>query len=226
METWFRRSENPALIAQCQRLAKEARVLGVIESERPAAPGAEQKVRDVAQVSVAFHACRGPSERLQVAIDLVLGKAGAERGYLYLLEPAGLRFAAPLVGSEPPEGLLKDLGARIERLREDPLRTRPDGAFETTVYDEEPEEQSLARSHSSTDYTSLLLTFPRERELVVVGAIAMVPSETPLSKVDPAFLESVARAIYSAGDVRSVYFDAPESFATMRARPAPANENG
>jgi tetratricopeptide (TPR) repeat protein len=221
MESWFRRSDNPALIAQCQRLAKEARLLGVIESERPLAPGGEQK-RDVAQVSVAFHACRGPAERLQVAIDLVLSKTGAERAYLYLLEPSGLRFAAPMVGSEPPEGLLKDLGARIERLREDPQRTHPEGTFETRVYDDEP----LADSRSSTDYTSLLLSFPRERELVVVGAIAMVPSETPLAKVDPGFLESIARAIYAAGDVRSVYFDAPDSFATMRARPAPANENG
>jgi len=70
------------------------------------------------------------------------------------------------------------------------------------------------------------LTFPRDRELVVVGAIAMVPSETSVAPVDPSFLESVARAIYSAGDVRSVYFDAPDSLATMRARPLPANENG
>jgi Protein kinase domain/AAA ATPase domain len=220
MESWFRRSENPALIAQCQRLAKEARLAGVIESERPLAQGGEQK-RDVAQVSVAFHACRGPAERLQVAIDLVLSKTGAERAYLYLLEPSGLRFAAPMVGSEPPEGLLKDLGARIERLREDPLRTRVEGTFETTVYDDEQ-----PGSGSFMDYTSLLLTFPRERELVVVGAVAMVPSEAPLSKVDPSFLESIARAIYAAGDVRSVYFDAPDSFATMRARPSPANENG
>jgi hypothetical protein len=221
MEGWFRRTDNPALIAQCQRLTKEARVLGVLESERPAAPGSEQRVRDVAQVSVAFHACRGPAERLQVAIDLVLAKAGAERGYLYLLEPSGLRFAAPVVGSEPPEGLLKDLGARIERLREDPLRTLPENSFQTTVHEEDP----ATASRSTTDYVSLLLTFPRERELVVVGAVAMVPGETDLARVEPAFLESVARAIYAAGDVRSVYFDAPDSLATMRARPAPANEN-
>jgi tRNA A-37 threonylcarbamoyl transferase component Bud32 len=222
MDSWFRRSDNPALVAQCQRLFKEGRLAGVLDSDRPSEGGAGPMPREIAQVSVAFHACRGPAERLQVAIDLVVGKAGAERGYLYLLEPSGLRFAAPLVGSEPPEGLLKDLGARIERLREDPLRTRPEGTFETTVYDDDPQ----FGSQSATDYVSLLLTFPRERELVVVGAIAMVPpSEVPLAKIDPSYLESIARAIYGAGDVRSVYFDAPDSLATMRARPAPANEN-
>jgi hypothetical protein len=118
---------------------------------------------------------------------------------------------------------LNQLAARIESLRQNPLRTQPEGSFDTTLHDGE----LLVGSGSATAYSSLLLTFPRERELVVVGAIAMVrPEATPLSKVEPAFLESIARAIYQAGDVRSVYFDAADSFATMRARPVPANENG
>jgi tetratricopeptide (TPR) repeat protein len=223
METWFRRSDNPALIAQCQRLAKEARSAGVIEPVPVGAAGDDWHMwRGSEQISVAFHACRGPSERLQVAVDLVLSKTGAERGYLYLLEPAGLRFAAPLVGSEPPEGLLEDLRARIERLRADPLRTRPDGTFETTIY----EDDSPAGGAAPRDFTSLLLTFPRDRDLVVVGAIALVAGETPIPHVDIGFLESVARAIYAAGDVRSVYFDAADALVTVRARPSAANHTG
>jgi hypothetical protein len=223
METWFRRTDNPALIAQCQRLAKEARSAGVIEPSAPGETGDDWQLwQGSEQISVAFHACRGPSQRLQVAVDLVLSKTGAERGYLYLLEPAGLRFAAPLVGSEPPEGLLEDLRARIGRLRADPLRTRPDDTFETAVEgDDDP-----ARARATQSFTSLLLTFPKQRELVVVGAIALVAGETPITLGDTGFLETVARAIYAAGDVRSVYFDAADALTTVRERPSSALQNG
>jgi tRNA A-37 threonylcarbamoyl transferase component Bud32 len=216
MESWFRGTDNPALIAQAQRLLEQAKLAGVLQAGRPPQPTAATEAPELAQITVAFEACRGPAERLCAAIDLILATTGAERGYLYLLEPTGLRFAAPLVGAEPPESLKKALESRIERLRRDRSDTISMSPFEVSAHEADPD--PLLGGRTKIEYTSLLLTVPREVDIIVVGAIVVVPAQQPLTPPDPVLVESIARAIYAAGDVRTVYLDARESSVTIRAR--------
>ncbi|HKU43483.1 MAG TPA: AAA family ATPase, partial [Polyangiales bacterium] len=111
MQEWFARTANPALIAQVQRLADEGRRRGLLKGTSDAPPPRVRREAD--EVRRAFADKRGPTERLQLAVDLLTEKSGAAEGYLYLLEPGGLRFAAPMVGAEPPVELLQELSACV-----------------------------------------------------------------------------------------------------------------
>lgn len=221
MDSWFRRTGNPALIGQCHRLWEEAKHAGLLEVERTHAsePAESGKAQHVA---AAFQVCRGPGERLQAAIDLVLSKTGAEHAYLYLLESSGLRFAAPAFGAEPSDVVRRRLEARVERLRDHPWLARTEGLFQSTIDDLELE--AGASQRPGTRYAPLLLTFPQGEEIVVVGAIAVVVGADPLQKLSASFLNAIARAIYAAGDVRSVYFDSSDAFVTVQERPAPTTQ--
>jgi hypothetical protein len=219
MEDWFGRTENPALVAQCQRLAEQAKRAGLLHAPATAANEQNEDALELTQIRVALEACRGPAERLRAAIDLVLAETGAERGYLYLLEPGGLRFAAPLLGAEPPEALSKGLQAAVDEARRRPSDFSPGETFEIAVDDGDDGDDHAERARVRTSYTSTLLTVRRDDALVVVGAIAMVAAPQRPVAADKSFVEAVARAIYAAGDVRSVYLDVASEPNTVRARP-------
>ncbi len=64
---------------------------------------------------------------------------------------------------------------------------------------------SLAGREGSA-YRSLPLITSGNGELVVVGIVALVQGVMPLEPLRGSFVEEVARGIYDAGDVRTVYF--------------------
>lgn len=216
MEAWFRRTDNPTLIGQCQRLSEQAKRTGLLQPARTNESGEQRRLPDFGPISAAIEACRGPAERLRAALDLLLAESGADRGYLYLLEPAGLRFAAPLVGAEPPDSLRRALEERVVRLRRDPSYVLSGDAFEITNH--EAEAGDLPGARSRVRYTPHLLAVAREFDLLVIGAAALVEETHALVKPAPSLLEGIARAIYAAGDVRTVYWDAREELITVRAR--------
>jgi hypothetical protein len=211
MDQWFRRSDNPSLVAQCYRLADEGQRAGLLPDAReyvhtqgPKAAVSEEMIRQ------AFGRCRGASHRLATALEIVASAARAERGYLYLSEKqGGLRFAAPLVGHEPPEDLRIELAAKLDALcREENVKTviydaaRPEGTATVLKTDDVP---SDVYSAASLNYSAVYLIFPRAERLVAVGAIALIPGDQPLLAIDPGVLEEVARGIYEAADVQTVF---------------------
>ncbi len=213
MRRWFEPTENPALIAQYQKLAERGRRAVLIDdSKRYSNPPPRSVDHTVREINVAFADCHGPAERLQVALDLLVNRAQAERGYLYLMEPDGLKFAAPAVGLEPPESLRKELSDRLEILSNDqldtvvvdqaepePLQTQvePEGGFGLSTW-----------SAVVQNYRSLFLTIVRGDDILVVGAVALVAGDEPIQPVSYEYLTEVARAIYYSGDVQTVYFGA------------------
>jgi hypothetical protein len=206
MEEWFARTANPVLIAQVQRLADEGRRAGVLTGTSSAPPARVR--RDVDEVRRAFVDRHGPQERLQLAVDILTEKSGAAEGYLYLLEPAGLRFAAPMVGAEPPAQLLQELSVCVatRAAKERVTRAEPEIDALTTIVD--IDEQLSPRVRPGANYSYVLLTLQRAGQFVIVGAVALAPSAEPLEPIDAAYLEEVARGIYDAGDVQTVYFAA------------------
>jgi hypothetical protein len=205
MRQWFGKTENPALLAQCERLTAAGRAAGLVTG----ATSIVARDRDHVKVNAAFLACRGPAERLQTALDLIIQSTGAVHGYLYVMEPAGLRFAAPAVGFEPPEELLAELGRTVAALGDDDSQTEltvPAAAQELeTVVREDFGDVSLTAVQGRA-YRSLPLITSGNGELVVVGIVALLQGEAPLEPLRASFLEEVTRGIYDAGDVRTVYF--------------------
>jgi hypothetical protein len=239
MEQWFRRTDNPALIAQHQRLTKQARVAGLLERD-VAEPEASPAGLELPEIAAAFRGCRGPAERLQVALELILERTAAERGYLYLLEPDGLRCVAPAAGAAPPERLRDQLAALIEPLQRTRQEPGPTGL--ASLPGAESRVDGTVEPPLPSDWICVPLEVGQGGAVRALGAVALVPGAAAFTPADPAVLEAIARALFQADDVRSVYLDAgrsgrsdthpsqleqaPESLRTLRARPLPSNENG
>jgi len=235
MEEWFRRAENPSLIAQCHTLSDEGARAGLLGQARQYASAYPHSATDSeTKIRAAFGRCRGPADRLQTALEIIMASTGAERGYLYLVERDGdLRFAAPLVGHEPPEELKVELRTKLERFCDEKGETaiieaaEPAGMQTVIAKDDLP---SIPPSAISKSFSSVFLVIPREGQLVAVGAVALIPGEEPLTGVDFAVLEEIARGIYDAADVQTVFLGAaPVSSAPRRKNPAsipaPARRN-
>ncbi len=209
MNGWFLRTDNPALMGQCQRLADEGRASGMLDDVRPH-PARRAAARDLEQISAALQASRGKSERLETAIELIIERSGAQSGFLYVLEPDGLRFVAPSVGIEPPEALRGELMSLLHGLQGS---HRPDAPRDlgdwlessTTVMAKLPGSEAHARGNYETQF----LLVRQGDDLVVVGAVALLRGDEPLRSVEFAFLEEIGRGIYSAGDVHTVLTGAP-----------------
>ncbi|HMJ14868.1 MAG TPA: hypothetical protein VK524_25825, partial [Polyangiaceae bacterium] len=209
MQEWYGRTDNPALVGQCQRLAGRGREQGLLPR---AALSREVQFRSEGEgleINAAFNASRGPASRLQTALDLILQKTRAARGYLYLREPEGLRFAAPAVGFEPPEELLKELSERVATLSDDDLETEEVDPVEPdelkTVIQTDQDRLSIRPPDAGGTYRALPLITGRNQELVVVGIVALVQEGEALVPVNPLFLQEIARNLYDSGDVRTAY---------------------
>jgi tetratricopeptide (TPR) repeat protein len=213
LELWFRRSENPALIAQWQRLTKEAQAAAMLEAQ-------DADAGQVGVIRVALQGCRGPAERLQVLLELVMERTGAERAYLYLCEPEGLRCVAPTLGPMPPEPLRVELSTRLSELSALGASQR---AVQTGTI---PWNEAHGLTVADAEYLAQLLVIPRDGAALAVGALALVAGAAPLAPLDSAFTASVAAALHEDADVRSSYLEPEESIQTLRARPQPSNENG
>lgn len=198
MERWFRKTDNPALIAQCQRLSKEARSQGMSEALSVCGAGADP-TKDREDFATAFHACKGARQKLQLAVDVALSEAGAERAYLYLSSATGLRFAAPMEGSEPPESVLAELTEQIEQLRRAELHPSVPPLI-TTLSEENAQSQDTFET-----FVPCLLFYRQDSTTHVVGAMALLPGALPLVPLEPALIESMARALHGAQDVRDIY---------------------
>jgi hypothetical protein len=202
MEQWYRRTQNPALVAQCQRLADPGRARGLLDVSEHRAGLLDERSRNYAQVHVALNQCSTPAERLQAIIDLVVEASGAERGYLYLQEPAGLCFAAPNVGMEPPDELRLALAQHVVQVQRG---AAPRGEGTTTVIPETHASVVLTTSvPTGKNYRGLVLSIMRGDALQVVGAIALVIEGEEIAPVAPGFLEEVARGLLAAKEARTV----------------------
>jgi Protein kinase domain/AAA ATPase domain len=208
MSDWFRRAENPALVGQAQRFADEGRRAGMLPTADSLVPGAQgRREREQLEARRAFLSCRGPAERLQLALDLLVERAAAASGYLYLLGAHGLRYAAPMVGIEPPAELQLELTARIRVETEDDETRVAEQVHPNALRTVIDFEHRPANDQRDATYTYLVLSLEQpDKNIVIVGAVALVPGSEPTEPVDRTFLEEVARGIYDAGDVRTLYF--------------------
>jgi tetratricopeptide (TPR) repeat protein len=231
MGEWFRLTENPSLIAQLHSLEDEGARAGFLPDARHQAAIVRKVLAgNEATIRATFGRCRGPSDRLQTALNMVIDATSAERGYLYLLnEEGGLRFAAPVVGLEPPDDLKRELAEQLDVFRQkEDVTSGGDGAepsgMRTVVGDEDRPAVSVspvsaAPPVSPATYRSVFLAIPREGRFVAVGAVALVAGAEPLRAIDVATLEEIARGIYDAADVQTVFFGAePRNASSSRSQ--------
>jgi hypothetical protein len=195
MNRWFRPTRNPALIAQCEKLAKQA----VVHDTRDGSGVNESSTQRHGNERTGtggsvLGQCFGPEQRAQRALALVIDVARGTSGFLFAVTDEGVRLVAPLHGDAPPSGLeesvIQEIDAAVDE-DESTVVSEVEGAHPSKP-------KPLRHGHG---YAISLLTARVRGTRVIVGAAALNTIERPLRVVPVKTLESIGDALYEAGDV-------------------------
>lgn len=184
-QEWFGPTRNPALTARAQRLAA-ARAARASEGERAGVVAKELfTVPATGEVPLSnmLAACRGPLERRQRIMEILLVESAASEGYLYALKRGRIELVAPIDVAEPP-GLADDV-RRAVAARDATL----EGAY--TV----PSRPQTTDSKSGEDRAPHRIVLLEAAGSSVVGAAVLIAKGMPLDQLQPDLLRQVANAM-------------------------------
>jgi tetratricopeptide (TPR) repeat protein len=219
MRNNFQRTQAPALVAQCDRLAEQASVRHESSGEAAfnRAPFAiiNADTRGVYEVLSELDDPRECGER---ALGLVIKEAKARAGYLYLLRSNGLELAAQSRPGEPPPSIEQKLRELVERayrnergagmLPADFPRTAfteaslASGDAPTKI--ETAEVRDGFSAHESAEYRLVLLSTRPGGSLVVIGGIVLELVRNAKVGLSPVYLDAIASVLHEASDVTSM----------------------
>jgi len=189
MNTWFQSTKNPALIAQCERMAHLAKT----SNRSPACP----EVDAVTVYSVVRHdpwivlaECAGPDERARRALDLALERCGATSGYLFGIRDGELAVLAASADSAAGDALLE------------PVRRHIAQAFDSDLVTESVDHDTDSLEPYSVH---VLVVHPERRiESRGVGALVLSPGGATLNPELRDFTRALALALHEFGDVSTL----------------------
>jgi hypothetical protein len=185
MESRFRKTQNPALIAQCENAQRSTAVL-------PASPGVARSVLDQSTLKVgpmsALTGPLGPSrlaetvsaseEPLDVALEFLVRRTKAKSAYLYVLAGSDLQLAWSSTNEEAPVGSIADLHRWLDVVRQkaSPL---------------------VGETSQAAEYRLVALRSAAER-LVIGGLIVEAEAQADLLESSDVF-DAVGRAVEAHG---------------------------
>jgi hypothetical protein len=191
VESWFKPTRNPVLIARVQQLIDAGRPQSRRSIDQRVVGADAVTIPDRHQnhgVSSALSACRGRSERAQQVLDFLIHAASGRAGYLYLAgEGSALELAAPAFGEEPPDELALAAHAAFDGSGDGDER-----AAETVV--------EGRRTRRSSAHRVIVLATAVDSQPVVIGAVVVVEGAVRLTEPSPALVSDLARALLEAGD--------------------------
>ncbi len=200
-------TENPALIARCERLRRKVEQASPLEAE----PVAENRMRTRPDpVPIDFlrselGRCTTRDARFDRALCLLLEHTGSPAGYLFRIEESGQSLIAPTHGDEPSTAVL-DLVGREARahLSSATSLSEPSSALATRPLDRQLQTASENESEVATrvvprDQRKRYETFPIIVDDAsgprVVAAAVLATASLPLVPPAPGFLAVIAEAI-------------------------------
>ena len=205
MESWFRPTNNPALIAQCDKLKNATSTAGGWKSVRSAS--GLFGITQMTLVQSVLANCEGGDARKQRALELVAEQAGTPDAWLFTRGPGERPALVGRLGlQDAPTGLYTLVSTLFEE----------DDSSDDDDDDDDDDDATAIVDNSSTTLQSPLSPMPPQdyRLLalivnqgsaahVLVGAIAL-PSRQLVGSVSPALLRDVATQLFQAGDVVTV----------------------
>ncbi|MFI5306962.1 MAG: protein kinase, partial [Polyangiales bacterium] len=112
VERWYRPTKVPTLLGRIERLAQEAALEFPGLMLREPAEATASRAHEIEQIQSSLHDCDGPAQRSQRCLQLLLERAGARAGYLFVAGDEGFALAAATSAAEPPS----ELWSRIDAL--------------------------------------------------------------------------------------------------------------
>jgi tetratricopeptide (TPR) repeat protein len=209
MDSWFRATKNPALIARIERLPDPAELRAPpssvgAEATAVATPiGRTDVLRtiitgDVATlaeagdaarwVSAVLSGCRGPLERAAKSLELMVEASAGSMGYIYLHQNGELHLLAPTYGEEPPDVLVSALTRVVLDAESSHVAATMNVAWQP---DAVPGDVTWARA---------ILSVTRDGHRVAIGIVAIVGDAMKARLPPIALVDQIARELYHAGD--------------------------
>ena len=188
MERWFRSTNNPALIAQCERLAPVIRA----SNPAPANQGSDAvTVRTTLKNDPwqLLAECAGPRERAVRALELTLERYAVSSGILFGMRDGVLTVLASERPAVAPDSVLSAVAERIQRSLDETLATSVGSATE--------------KPDPLTGLSVIVLTVFHDRldKPRSVGAVVLPPFDVPITPELQRFVRGIAAALYDAGDI-------------------------
>lgn len=192
MEARLTPTQNPVLIARCERLRRQVRpeeleppdesARNELVTEVVAEPAIEAET--LADMMTVLSGCDTAGARAQRALELVLAASGSPRGYLFLAHDGVTHRVAPPLGNEPPDSVTKMVAKAVDDAQSG--RDRPSTRF--------------IAEEDHTAWVCRMLPFTDEHREVPIGAVAMLQPEGFLPKPPASLLAAIAERLFAAGD--------------------------
>jgi hypothetical protein len=205
MGEWLRDTEHPTLFAQYQRMADKLNMLKSSISHSRAPLFAKQ------DVEVILRSYPEPGKRYQKALELCLGEAGAQRGYLYLVRDEELWLAAKSAVELPEAECVAELWQHVSAHRARLFETehvpsanadnqngagRLDASM-TTLSD--PAQAGALRVRTLDRGASAFLLVPPSG--AALGVVLLVNETRALNPLGSGFMTQLAESISTASSI-------------------------
>jgi tetratricopeptide (TPR) repeat protein len=193
MERWFRSTQNPALVAQCEALRHGfAKRSGELRSGVQTAAFVVTNAITLAGSVLA--SCRGASERKARSLELLADKAGGEDAFLFGLGEDENPVLVTSLRGVPPS---PELTAEVRELCGQYLRQSEETSF---VDGSQSETMSPV---PAAPHRLFPLTVQRGAERFLLGVIAVPMGSSP-RLVSHGLVQDIANQLFQAGDVTAV----------------------
>jgi hypothetical protein len=145
-----------------------------------------------------MNAVATPAERLRCALELLVTRARAVRGFLFGMQPGGLRLAATVGDLPPPDGI-EDMLAVYLSAELDASQTVPNTV--TGTFGAAPEMVAWINDGQSLYYPVLLCSSVQVQRRRVSGVALLALPVQRVPQLPPELVSEISRALLDAGDV-------------------------
>jgi serine/threonine-protein kinase len=185
MDRWLRPTENPALIARCERLHRELDTGD--RTSRAALQTLDLGLPEIDQLRDLLRGYKNRQERFERALEVLLEHTGAASGHMFAVEDGELTWVAPRGRPQPDRALRQRLQDELTRCAED-AATVAMSASKTAV-------SALATQRDSAKDRPYLLALDDGHDLRVVAAASLAVGSAPLRAPSPALLTALAEGL-------------------------------
>jgi Protein kinase domain/AAA ATPase domain len=200
-EHWFRKTNNPVLIAQSERMVRL-----ILRSSAP--PAASEDASDTINLSPAppsllLAACSGPEARAQRVIDHAAALYRAQGGFLFGVHEGKLALLATNGDQKPAREMAEALTARITNMLEEQRTMTVEAPVQAELLgaDTTPAEDALA------GYTVIPLALEAptpDSQRRVLGAIVLSGVGVHASSVSDRFVRRCVELLYESADISTL----------------------
>lgn len=199
----YKASRNPALTAKYERLMQHARQadIGLSDDLIHAADATQQSAQKMKTlISDMLSDCRGPEERAQRVIDLLVRQSNSCGGYLYTIQTSGPKLCA-LSGAYPPPD-------RMDTLVMDYLSGETDDRADVTMTCADLKTEPLSGFDWSLsqekEYRMVLLGHNTDVGYAITGlAVLFIDPREPFRYPNESIV-ALSQSLYDSGDVSAI----------------------